>query len=70
MEPNQYPIDLKQLQHHQDIKLDIRFKRVPPTSFLTVDKRIHGEFPVYYENLLEVTVRHETYVFNIMDNKY
>ena len=62
-------IDLEQLLHTEEHRKNITFNGVPKSSFLTIDKRIDGEDPEYHENLIEVTVRHETYIYNITDNK-
>ena len=52
------------MNESEDSQKYLKFNRVSETSFQTVDYGNSDEIQ-YFENLIQITVRNETYIFNI-----
>ena len=54
-------------QNSEDEKKYVTFFKVPKTSFLTIKSRKQDYVGKYYENLLQVVVRNQTFIFDLDD---
>ena len=47
----------------------VMFRRIPRMSFQTIKSMMTGEVSEYYENLIQVNVYNETYIFDLDDDE-
>ena len=51
----------------EDDKKYVNFFRIPKTSFLSIKSRKQDFAGKYYENLLQVTVKNQTFIYDMDD---
>ena len=53
--------------NEEDEKKYVNFFKIPKTSFLTIKSRKQDYAGKYYENLLQVVVRNQTFIYDLDD---